>query len=41
MNFDLPHAAVCANVLRMEAERKREGVEPQSTARPGGTDPAC
>ena len=41
MKFDLPHAAVCADVVRMEAERKRERVEPQSAARPGGIDPAC
>jgi hypothetical protein len=41
VKFDSPHAAVCAGILRMEAERKRKRVEPQSTARPGGIDPAC
>ena len=41
MKFDLPHAAVCAGVVRMEAERQGKRVEPQCTARPGGIDPAC
>src|SRR5258705_3267412 len=41
MKFDSPHAAVRAGVLRMEADGKRERVEPQCTARPGGIDPAC
>src|ERR1700692_3285345 len=41
VKFDSPHAAVCANILRIKAERKRKRVEPQSTARPGGVDPAC
>jgi hypothetical protein len=39
MKFDLPHAAVCADVLRMEEKRKRKRVEPQRTARPGGMLP--
>ena len=41
MKFDLPHAAVGAGILRIEAERKRKRVEPQGAARPGGIDPAC
>jgi hypothetical protein len=41
VKFDLPHAAVCAGVLRMEQKRKRKRVEPQRTARPGGMLPAC
>src|ERR1700676_670846 len=41
VKFDVPHAAVGAHVLRIEAARKRERVEPQRTARPGGIDPAC
>ena len=41
MEFDPPHAAVCAGVVRMEAERQRKRVEPHDTARPGGIDPAC
>ena len=30
----------CAGIVRLEAERKRKGVEPHDTARPGGIDPA-
>jgi hypothetical protein len=41
VKFDLPHAAICAGVVRIEADGKREGVEPQCAARPGGIDPAC
>ena len=41
VEFDLPHAAICAGVVRIEADRQREGVEPQCAARPGGIDPAC
>src|SRR6185295_14169527 len=40
MEFYPPHAAVCAGIVRMEAERKRKRVEPHDTARPGGIDPA-
>jgi hypothetical protein len=40
VKFDPPHAAVRAGIVRLEAERKREGVEPRDTARPGGIDPA-
>src|SRR5229473_3474941 len=41
VKFDLPHAAVCAAVVRIEADRQGERVEPQCAARPGGVDPAC
>src|SRR6266699_2374869 len=41
VKFDLPHAAVCAGIVRIEADRQRERVEPQCAARPGGVDPAC
>src|ERR1700722_13575038 len=41
MKFDLTHAAVRAGIVRMEAEGKRERVEPHGAARPGGIDPAC
>src|SRR5258708_40244239 len=41
MNFDLPHAAVRTGVVRAEADRQTERVEPQGAARPGGVDPAC
>ena len=41
VNFDLPNAAIGADVLRVEALRKRKRVEPQDAARPGGIDPAC
>src|SRR6195256_7041316 len=40
VQFDLAHAAVCAAVLRIEADGQRERVEPQCAARPGGIDPA-
>jgi len=29
MKFDLPHAAVGAGIVRVEADGQREGVEPQ------------
>ena len=41
VKFDLPHAAICAGVVRIEADGQRERVEPQCAARPGGIDPAC
>ena len=41
MKFYLSHATVCAGIVRVEADRKRERVEPQCAARPGGIDPAC
>ena len=41
MKFDLPHAAVGADVVRVEADGQRKRVEPQCAARPGGIDPAC
>src|SRR6202790_5272282 len=41
MKFDIAHAAVGAGVVRIEAYRQRERVEPQGAARPGGIDPAC
>src|ERR1700694_1135216 len=41
MKFYIPHAAVRAGVVRIEADRQREWVEPESAARPGGIDPAC
>ena len=41
VKFDLPHAAIRAGVVRMEADRQRKRVEPQDAARPGGIDPAC
>ena len=40
MKFNSSHAAVGTGVVRLEAERKRKGVEPHDTARPGGIDPA-
>jgi len=36
VKFDVPHAVVCAGVMRIEAERKGKRVEPQCAARPGG-----
>jgi len=36
VKFDLPHAAVRARVMRMEADGQRKRVEPQRAARPGG-----
>ena len=41
MKFDVPHAAVGAAVVRVEADGQRKRVEPQGAARPGGIDPAC
>ena len=41
VNFNVPHAAICADVLRNKALRKGKRVEPQDAARPGGIDPAC
>ena len=41
MKFDLPHAAVGAGIVRIEADGQGKRVEPQCAARPGGIDPAC
>jgi hypothetical protein len=41
VKFHAAHAAVRAEILRIEADGKREGVEPQCATRPGGIDPAC
>src|SRR5665811_571788 len=41
MNFYVPHAAVGAGVVRVEADGQGKRVEPQCAARPGGIDPAC
>src|SRR5471032_753817 len=41
MKFYPAHAAICADVMRIEADGQRKRVEPQCTARPGGIDPAC
>src|SRR6266403_2213192 len=41
VKFDSAHAAVCAGVVRVEADGQRKRVEPQCAARPGGIDPAC
>ena len=41
VKFDLPHAAVRTDVVRIEADRQRKRVEPQCAARPGGIGPAC
>ncbi len=41
VKFDLPHATVGAGIMRIEADRQGERVEPQGAARPGGIDPAC
>ena len=41
MNFDIPHAAIGAHILRIKTLRKGKRVEPQDAARPGGIDPAC
>jgi hypothetical protein len=41
MKFDTAHAIVGADIVRIEAHWKRERVEPQCAARPGGIDPAC
>jgi hypothetical protein len=40
VQFHIAHAAVCANVVRIEADGQRERVEPQCAARPGRIDPA-
>jgi hypothetical protein len=39
VKFDLPHAAVGAGVVRIEADGQGERVEPQCAARPGGRWP--
>ncbi len=41
MKLDTAHAVVGANIVRIETHWKRERVEPQYAARPGGIDPAC
>jgi hypothetical protein len=41
VKFDSAHAAVCAVVMRVEADGQGKRVEPQGTARPGGIEPAC
>jgi hypothetical protein len=41
VNLDLPHMAVGAHIVRIEADGQRKRVEPQVAARPGGIDPAC
>ena len=41
MKFDTAHAVIGADIVRIEADRNRERVEPQCAARPGGIDPAC
>ncbi|BBO02823.1 hypothetical protein BwSH20_01110 [Bradyrhizobium ottawaense] len=41
MKLDLPDMSVGARIVRIEADRKGKGVEPQRAARPGGSDPAC
>ena len=41
VKLDLPHAAIRARIVRMEAYGQRKGVEPQHAARPGGIGPAC
>ena len=38
--FDTAHAIVGASIVRIEAQGKREGVEPRDAARPDGIDPA-
>src|SRR5258708_13452470 len=40
VKFDMPHTAIGAGVVRVEADRQRERVEPQCAARPGGVHPA-
>jgi hypothetical protein len=40
VKLDAPHAAICAGIMRIEADGQREGVEPQGAARPSGVDPA-
>ena len=41
MKLDLPHAAIGAGIVRVEAKGQGKRVEPQCAARPGGIDPAC
>jgi hypothetical protein len=41
VQFNVAHAIVGADVVRIEAYGSRERVEPQDAARPGGIDPAC
>ena len=41
VKFDSPHTTVRTGVVRLEADGKGKGVEPQCAARPGGIDPAC
>jgi hypothetical protein len=41
VEFDPAHAAIGANIMRVETYGQRERVEPQCAARPGGIDPAC
>ena len=38
VKFDLPHAAVGAGVVRIEADGQGKRVEPQCAARPGGIE---
>ena len=40
VKFDVPHAAIRAGVVRVEADGQGKRVEPQCAARPGGIDPA-
>jgi hypothetical protein len=40
MKLDLPGVSVGARIMRIEADRKGKGVEPQIAARPGGSGPA-
>ena len=40
VKFDVPYAAVGADIVRVEADGKGKRVEPQCAARPGGIDPA-
>ena len=39
MEFDVADAAVGAIIARLEADRKREGVEPQARLDPAGSIP--
>jgi hypothetical protein len=41
VKFDPSHAAIGADIMRVEADGKRKRVEPQCAARPCGIDPAC
>ena len=40
VKLDLPHAAIRARIVRMEADGQGKRVEPQAAARPGGIAPA-